>query len=53
MDVNEYFEGSTLHDCVNAQCRNTDGSFEYDCHPGYTEPSSGGNTCEGIASHIS
>ena len=48
IDVNECFEGSTLHDCINARCRNTNGSFECDCQSGYTKPLFGGNTCEGI-----
>ena len=47
--MNECFEGSTLHNCINARCRNTNGGFECDCLPGYAKPSSRGNTCEGIA----
>ena len=50
--MNECFEGSTLHNCVNAQCRNTNGSFECDCLPGYAKPLSGGNTCEGDYHHF-
>ena len=48
LDVNECFEGSTLHNCVNAHCINTNGSFECDCLPGYAKPLLGGNVCEGI-----
>ena len=50
LDVNECFEGSTLHNCINAQCNNTDGSFECYCLPGYTKPGPPHvqNICEGI-----
>ena len=51
-DVNECFEGSVLHNCVNARCRNTNGSFECDCLPGYAKPFFGGNICEGSYNNL-
>ena len=49
LDVDECFD-ATLQNCVNAQCIDTDGSFECECLPGYTKPLLGGNICEGIYS---
>ncbi|ESO89533.1 hypothetical protein LOTGIDRAFT_234340 [Lottia gigantea] len=39
---------SRTDNCVKSQCKDTDGSFECVCNPGYYKPYNGANTCQDI-----
>ncbi|XP_022097118.1 angiopoietin-1 receptor-like isoform X2 [Acanthaster planci] len=44
-DINECSASLPQHDCVNAQCINTVGSFTCMCNTGFSNPSGDGKTC--------